>query len=93
GESGGTHTVSRCEGVDPIEIQPLRVVSRPDGLRGVIYDANVWFPKGSSIPGAIAAVLNLPKGFHPNYEALALYFEDPTSLDAIEHALKLVRLG
>ena len=44
------------------------------------------------IPGALAAVLNFPKGFHKRYEAIAFYFEDPTPLDTVENVLRLVAL-
>lgn len=91
-ESGGKHSISRCDGGDSFAITPLRIVTRADHLHGVIYDANVWFPKGQKIPGALAAVLNFPKSFHPNFEAIAFYFEDATSLDVIETVLRLVKL-
>lgn len=91
--SGSMHEVSICAGKDRIDVTPLRVVERPDGLRGIIYDANEWFSKDQKIAGALAAVLNFPKGFHRNYEAIAFYFEDPTPLDTIEQVLELVALG
>lgn len=91
---GAKHSVTTCEGKTSVKISPLRIVTRTDGLSGVIYDANAWFTsKGDAkIPGALAAVLNFPKGFHKNYEAIAFYFEDPTSLDTIETVLRVVTL-
>ncbi|MEX2554467.1 MAG: hypothetical protein WEB06_02420 [Actinomycetota bacterium] len=93
-QSGGKHSVSTCAGKDSFEIKPLRIVTRPDGLSGVIYDANAWFVSKADvrIPGALAAVLNFPKGFHARYEAIAFYFEDPAALDTIETVLRAVTL-
>lgn len=93
-QSGGTHSVSTCAGKDSFGIKPLRIVTRSDGLKGVIYDANVWFTSkaDAKIPGALAAVLNFPKGFHKSYEAIAFYFEDPTPLDTVETVLRTVAL-
>jgi len=89
------HSVSTCAGKDSIEINPLRIVTRADGLKGVIYDANVWFASkaDAKISGALAAVLNFPKGFHKRYEAIAFYFEDPTALDTVETVLRSVSLA
>jgi hypothetical protein len=89
------HSVSTCAGKDSIEINPLRIVTRADGLKGVIYDANVWFASkaDAKISGALAAVLNFPKGFHERYEAIAFYFEDPTALDTVETVLRSVSLA
>ncbi|MGH2726777.1 MAG: hypothetical protein ACRDKS_07345 [Actinomycetota bacterium] len=92
-EENGKYLLNSCTGTDAFEIEPLRVVVRPDGLRGIIYDASVWLSPESGIDGARAAVLNFPAGFHPEFEAIAFYFEDPTPLDTIEQVLKLVRLG
>ena len=91
--SGSQNQISTCAGKDRLDVAPLRVVERPDGLRGIIYDANEWFSKDRKIPGALAAVLNFPAGFHKNYEAIAFYFEDPTPLETIEQVLRLVTLS
>jgi hypothetical protein len=92
-QSGFESFISTCAGKDSFHIEPLRVVTREDGLKGVVYDANEWFGKNDpKIEGALAAVLNFPKGFHKRYEAIAFYFEDPTPLDTVESVLRLVRL-
>ncbi len=90
--SGSKHELSTGAGKGRIEIEPIRIVERPDGLRGIVYDANAWFPKDRKIEGALGAVLNFPAGYHKNYEAIAFYFEDPTPLETIEQVLRLVRL-
>ncbi len=91
-ERGGRYYVNSCHGTDPFEVSPTRVVSRSDGIRGIIYDANVWFDP-QRIPGAVAAVLNLPTGYHPSFEAIAFYFEDPTPTRDIELVIRSVRLS
>lgn len=90
-ETAQKHLISTCAGKNSFEIVARRVVERPDGLRGVIYDANQWFGD-AKIAGAMAAVLDFPKDFHDRYEAIAFYFEGPISLSAIETVLRLVKL-
>lgn len=91
---GGKDLLSTCQGKDPFQIEPIRVVRRPDGLKGVIYDANEWFTSKQDvkIEGALAAVLNFPNGFHKNFKAIAFYFEDPVPLVTVETVLRLVKL-
>jgi hypothetical protein len=91
-ERGGRYYVNSCHGTDPFEVSPIRIVTRSDGLRGIIYDANVWLDPGR-ITGALAAVLNLPTGYHPNLEAIAFYFEDPTPTGDVELVIRSVRLS
>jgi hypothetical protein len=58
-----------------VEVQPLRVVTRGDGLQGIIFTPD--YLKG---PG-ISAVLSLPDGFSPKIKVISFYFPDPVSLD------------
>lgn len=91
-ETQTAHTISTCAGKDSFPLKKaLRTVERPDGLRGIVYDANVWFGD-ARVPGAIAAVLNFPAAYHDRYEAVAFYFDDPISLDTVETLLKTVTL-
>ena len=92
-ETATTHRLSTCAGKSSFAIDALRTVERPDGIKGIIYDANLWFAGGEKIEGALAAVLDFPKGFHPRFEAIAFYFEDKTSLATVETVLRLVRLA
>ncbi|MGH2784286.1 MAG: hypothetical protein ACRDJ1_03430 [Actinomycetota bacterium] len=90
-ETAEKQVIATCAGKSSFEITARRVIERPDGLRGVIYDANQWFGD-AKVPGALAVVLDFPKGYHDRYEAVAFYFEDATSLSAIETVLRLVKL-
>ncbi len=91
-QSGSTHSVTTCAGEDSFKIQPLRIVTRPDGLRGVIFKAKELYPAGQTVDGSLAAVLNFPKKFDKHYEAIAFYFEGPTPLDKVETVLRAVAL-
>lgn len=91
-ETETRHRISTCAGKNSFPLKKaLRTVERPDGLRGIVYDANFWFGD-ARVPGAIAAVLNFPDGYHKRYEAVAFYFDDPIPLDDVETLLKLVTL-
>ncbi len=92
-ETANAHTISTCAGKDSFSFpNALRTMERPDGLRGIIYDANEWFGADARVQGAVAAVLNFPNGYHDRYEAVAFYFDDPLRLDTVETVLKLVAL-
>jgi hypothetical protein len=92
-ERGSARQIFTCEGRNAFPLpRALRTIDRADGLRGIIYDANVWFGRQSRVPGAIAAVLNFPAGYHDRYRAVAFYFDDPVSLDVVERVLELVAL-
>jgi hypothetical protein len=91
-QSGDTHSVTTCAGEDSFKIKPLRIVTRPDGLRGVIFRAKELYPAGQTVGGSLAAVLNFPKKFDKHYEAIAFYFEGPTPLDRVETVLRVVAL-
>ena len=69
------------------EIEPLQVVTRTDGLRGLVFvPGSIYNPNNV----AKAAVLNLPQGYHPKIKCLSFYFADETSLDDIEAVLRSV---
>lgn len=91
-ETASSHRISTCAGKNSFAVDALRTIERPDGLVGIVYDANAWFPAGEKIDGALAAVLNFPAGYHDRFEAIAFYFEDGASVAIAETVLRLVRL-
>ena len=91
-QSSSTHSVTTCDGEFSFKIHPLKIVTRPDGLRGVIFKSKELYPSGQTVEGSLAAVLNFPKKFDKHYEAIAFYFEGPTPLDRVETVLRAVAL-
>ena len=79
-----------------LQVTPLRVVSHPAGVQGIIYDPNESYWGEMSInPEEVdrAAVLNLPEGYDPAIQCLSFYFYEETPLDTIEAVLLSVRFS
>jgi hypothetical protein len=77
-----------------LQVTPLRVVSHPAGVQGIIYDPNPSYWGDMAInpdKADRAAVLNLPAGYDPKIECLSFYFYDETPLDTIEAVLLSVK--
>jgi hypothetical protein len=91
-ETAQSHRISTCAGKNSFAVDALRTIERPDGMRGIIYDANEWFPADAKMAGALAAVLDFPDGYHVRFEAIAFYFEGKTPLATVETVLRLGRL-
>jgi hypothetical protein len=75
-------------------VTPLRVVTHPGGVEGIVYDPNesYWGDMPVNPDRADrAAVLNLPAGYHPKIECLSFYFYDALPLETIEAVLLSVR--
>ena len=72
-----------------VEVQPLRVMTRDDGLQGIIFT-----PPAPSIMSGVgtSAVLNLPDGYSPKIKVISFYFTDPVSLDEIDMVLNSVSI-
>ena len=70
-----------------VEVQPLRVVTRGDGLQGIFFTPD--YLKG---PG-ISAVLSLPDGFSPKIKVISFYFADPITLDDAALVLNSVSIN
>jgi hypothetical protein len=64
------------------EIEPLRIVTREDGLQGLIYGSLRWSLEGSDDPG-LAATLNFPEGYHDDLGSITFFFYEEISLDLI----------
>lgn len=69
-----------------VDVQPLRVVTRGDGLQGIIVTPD--YLKG---PG-ISAVLSLPDRFSPKIKVISFYFPDSVSLDDVALVLNSVSI-
>jgi hypothetical protein len=69
-----------------IEVQPLRVVTRDDGLQGIIFTPEYMRGTGTS------AVLSLPDGYLPKIQVISFYFPDPVSLDEVSAVLNSVSI-
>ncbi len=69
-----------------VGVQPLRVVSRSDGLQGIIFTPDYMKGPGTS------AVLNLPDGYWPKIKVISFYFADQVLLDDIEAVLDSVSI-
>jgi hypothetical protein len=69
-----------------VEVQPLGVITRSDGLQGIIFTPD--YLKG---PG-MSAVLNLPDGYSPKTKVISFYFPDPLSLDDVALVLNSVSI-
>jgi hypothetical protein len=69
------------------EIQPLRIVTRSDGLQGIIFTPRALFE--ADVVGTLA-VLSLPEGYLPKIKVISFYFANQESLDEIEAVLKSV---
>ena len=69
-----------------IEVQPLRVVTRDDGLQGIIFTPEYMRGPGTS------AVLSLPDEYLPKIRVISFYFPDPISLDDIAAVLNSVSI-
>ena len=83
-------------GTGSYRVEPIRIVSRSDGLRALIFDPNRWFWGGQEInPEKTdrAAVLNFPAGYHASLKGITFYFFDETPLADIERVVRSVRFG
>jgi hypothetical protein len=69
------------------EVQPLRVVTRSDGLQGIIFTPD--YMRGSGM----SAVLSLPDGYLPKIQVISFYFPDPVTQDEIETVLNSVLIN
>jgi hypothetical protein len=69
-----------------VEVQPLRVIIRGDGLQGIIFTPEYMRGTGTS------AVLSLPDGYLPKIQVISFYFPDPVSLDDVEMVLNSVSI-
>jgi hypothetical protein len=69
------------------EVQPLRVVTRSDGLQGIIFTPDYMRGSGTS------AVLSLPDGYLPKIQVISFYFPDPVTQDEIETVLNSVLIN
>lgn len=66
-----------------VEVQPIRVVTRSDGLQGIIFTPETGFFNSRGT----CAVLHLPDGFSPKIKVISFYFADQTTLEDIEAVL------
>jgi hypothetical protein len=69
------------------EVTPLRVVTRSDGLQGIIF---IPRPHFEMTEVGTSAVLSLPEGYLPKIKAISFYFANQESLDDMEAVLKSV---
>jgi hypothetical protein len=69
-----------------VEVQPLGVMTRSDGLQGIIFTPE--YMRGTGI----SAILNLPDGYWPKIKVISFYFPDPVSLDEIGMVLNSVSI-
>ena len=66
-----------------VEVQPIRVVTRSDGLQGIIFTPETGFFNSRGT----CAVLHLPEGYDPKIKVISFYYADPTSWEDIESVL------
>jgi hypothetical protein len=69
------------------EITPLMIVTREDGLQGLIYGSLRWSLEGSDDQG-LAATLNFPEGYHEDLGSITFFFYEESSLDLIREVLE-----
>jgi len=77
-----------------VQVTPLRVVSHPAGVRGLIYDPHESYWGDMPVnPDQVdrVAVLNFPDGYDPKIRCLSFYFYDALPLDPIEAVLLSVQ--
>ncbi len=70
-----------------VEVQPLSVMTRSDGLQGIIFKPIYMNGTGTSV------ALNLPDGYSPKIKVISFYFPDPVSLDEIGMVLNSVSIN
>jgi hypothetical protein len=69
-------------------IEPLSIVTREDGLKGLIYKPTIWL-EGSDEEGFVAT-LNFPEGYHEDLGSITFYFHQALSFIQIEYVLRSV---
>lgn len=80
--SGGAYRVTYPGGFKPV-VHPIRVVARPDGLVGLVFDAAEFWGDDDVPQHDRIAVLNFPAGQHAEFTAIAFYFLDETWIEDI----------
>ena len=70
------------------EIEALRIVTREDGLQGLIYKPMGW-PEGFG-EESFVVTLNFPEGYHEDLGSITFYFHQEISCLQIEYVLRSV---
>jgi hypothetical protein len=71
-------------------VNPIRIVSRPDGLTGIVFDAREFWGSDDPPQHDRIAVLNFPADQPGEFEAIAFYFLDETWIEDIDLVLRSV---